>query len=118
MGPRHALEDGITEIVCIVAVTRTYDQVATISKVFTPERGRGKGCATRLVREVCSYYLDPQRNRQNKQQVALYVAHDNRGAVKAYHRVGFVGLSDTEPVPADVENWVEIGFLDTVKGHW
>jgi len=110
------LADGAPEIVCIVAVTRTYDQVATISKVFTPERGRGKGCATRLVREVCSHYLDPQR--ENKQEVVLYVAHDNKGAVKAYHRVGFVGLSDTEPVPAEVENWIEIGFSDTDKGHW
>jgi hypothetical protein len=55
-----------------------------------------------------------------KESVILYVAHDNHGAAKVYHRVGFQGLSaDAAPVEG-VDPWLEIGFdRNQVKlGHW
>lgn len=41
------------EIASIVAVTRTSDTVAGITKVYTNPRWRQRGCAERLVRHVC-----------------------------------------------------------------
>lgn len=45
------------EIATIVAVTRKSDGVATITKVYTPSKWRGKGCAKTLVRHVCVEYV-------------------------------------------------------------
>jgi len=48
-----------------------------------------------------------------KTYVTLYVAHDNIPASRVYGRVGFAETG----VPG-VEDWVEIGFEDTDRGHW
>jgi len=102
------------EIASIVAVTRTSETVAGVTKVFTNPRWRQRGCAERLVRHVCQQIL------QTKESVVLYVAHNNPTAAKVYHRVGFVGLSgDGAPVEG-VDPWLELGF-DQEKvdlGHW
>lgn len=57
---------------------------------------------------------------ENKQAVVLYVAHNNPGAAKVYHRVGFQGLSGAaaDERPAGVEDWLELGFLGAQLGHW
>ena len=58
----------------------------------------------------------------SKEQIALYVAHNNPGASKVYHRVGFSGLdAGSDAVEGvDYENWTEIGFDRNVVelGHW
>lgn len=41
------------EIASIVAVTRTSETVAGITKVYTNPRWRQRGCAERLTRKVC-----------------------------------------------------------------
>ncbi|KAJ6631425.1 hypothetical protein B0H10DRAFT_2159751 [Mycena sp. CBHHK59/15] len=102
------------DIASIVAFTRNSDSVATISKVFTNPAWRRRGCAERLVRRVCKHLL------LTKQSVALYVAHNNHGAAKVYHRVGFLGLADDAAPVQGVDSWLEIG-LDRSKvelGHW
>lgn len=102
------------EIASIVAFTRNTEAVATISKVYTNPAWRRRGCAERLVRRVCKHLLCAHES------VALYVAHNNPGAAKVYHRVGFLGLTEeSEPVEG-VDRWLEIG-LDREKvqlGHW
>ncbi|KZT05843.1 uncharacterized protein LAESUDRAFT_680336 [Laetiporus sulphureus 93-53] len=102
------------EIASIVAVTRTSDTVAGITKVFTNPRWRQRGCAERLTRFVC------QRLLETKESVVLYVAHNNPAAAKVYHRVGFVGLSGDEHSTSTVDDWLELGFeRDLVDlGHW
>lgn len=102
--------NGAPEIATIVAVTRKSEGVATITKVYTPERWRGKGCAERLVRHVCIELLEKYK------QVVLYVGVDNSAKI-VYNRVGFQGLSEGS---LSSERWLEIGF-DQAKvklGHW
>ncbi|EPT04036.1 hypothetical protein FOMPIDRAFT_1141500 [Fomitopsis schrenkii] len=102
------------EIASIVAVTRTSDTVAGITKVYTNPRWRQRGCAERLVRHVCQELL------RTKESIILYVAHNNPTAAKVYHRVGFVGLSEDEEPVEGVDSWLELGF-DQKKvelGHW
>ncbi|KAG2062664.1 hypothetical protein BDR04DRAFT_1112087 [Suillus decipiens] len=101
---------GEPEIATIVAVTRKSEGVATISKVYTPEKWRGRGGAERLVRHVCIELLEKYK------QVALYVGVDNSAKV-VYDRVGFSGLSEGSLLS---ERWLEIGFdQDKVElGHW
>ena len=41
------------EIACLVATTRESDTVTAVTKVFTPKRWRGRGCAARLLHRVC-----------------------------------------------------------------
>jgi len=102
------------EIASIVAVTRSSDTVAAITKVYTNPRWRQRGCAERLTRHVCKHLL------QHKDSVVLYVAHNNPAAAKVYDRVGFVGLSSGSAPVEGVENWLELGFeRDLVDlGHW
>ena len=47
------------EIASIVAITRTSDTVAAITKVYTNPRWRQRGCAERLTRKVCKQYVLP-----------------------------------------------------------
>jgi len=122
---------GRKEMASIVACTRTSENVVAITKVFTNPICRSRGCAERLVRQVCqllvhffclllstlltfghlSWLLEVQ-----KHSVVLFVAHDNLPAATVYSRVGFVGINGT---PREgVEDWVEIGFVDTARGHW
>jgi len=103
-----------SKIASIVAFTRNSESVATISKVYTSPDSRRLGCAERLVRCVCRHLL------QTKENVVLYVAHDNPGAAKVYRRVGFLGLAKDGPAVEGVDPWMEIGF-DRAKvqlGHW
>lgn len=46
-------DTGESGLACIVAVTRASDEVAAITKVYTNPVWRSRGCAERLVREVC-----------------------------------------------------------------
>lgn len=55
---------------------------------------------------------------EHKAAVVLYVAHNNPGAAKVYHRVGFQGLASETPRPDGVEDWLELGFVDADMGHW
>ncbi|KAK7694964.1 hypothetical protein QCA50_002152 [Cerrena zonata] len=102
------------DIACIVAVTRTSDEVAAITKVYTNPAWRARGCAERLVRRVCKELLDKKRS------VVLFVGHDNPAA-RVYERVGFVGLSRGAQgnIPG-VERWLELGFDRScvTLGHW
>ncbi|KAI0961909.1 hypothetical protein AcW1_000869 [Taiwanofungus camphoratus] len=105
---------GRSEIASIVAVTRTSDTVAAITKVYTNPKWRQRGCAERLTRRVCQHLLKTQDS------VVLYVARNNPAAAKVYHRVGFVGLSpESEPIEG-VDPWLELGFERTLVnlGHW
>ncbi|GJE99638.1 hypothetical protein PsYK624_159090 [Phanerochaete sordida] len=102
------------EIASIVAVTRTSDSVAAITKVYTNPRWRQRRCAERLVRRVCKHLL------KSKEKVVLYVAHNNPAAAKVYDRVGFLGLSPGSAPVLGVDSWLELGFdrnLVTL-GHW
>lgn len=98
------------EIATIVAVTRKSEGVATITKVYTPAKWRGKGCAKTLVRHVCVELLEKYK------QIVLYVGVENP-AKMVYSHVGFQGISGGSP---SAERWREIGF-DQSKvelGHW
>lgn len=102
------------EIASIVAVTRTSESVAAITKVYTNPRWRQRRCAERLVRRVCKHLL------KSKEKVVLYVAHNNPAAAKVYDRVGFLGLGPTSSAVPEVSSWLELGFdrnLVTL-GHW
>lgn len=100
------------EIATIVAVTRKseLEGIATITKVYTPSKWRGKGCAKMLVRHVCVELLEKYK------QIVLYVGVDNP-AKAVYSHVGFQGISEGS-LPS--ERWLEIGFeRSKVKlGHW
>ncbi|KAG6910503.1 hypothetical protein DXG01_009922 [Tephrocybe rancida] len=109
----HSIQDGncTPEIASIVAVTRESASVAAITKVFTNPDWRSRRCAERLVRKV---------TQSRKENVVLYVAHDNPAASKVYNRVGFVGLDESSLSVDGVESWLELGF-DRNKvqlGHW
>jgi GNAT superfamily N-acetyltransferase len=105
-------------IATIVASTRRTDSaVASINKVYTPPAHRGKGCAQRLVAHVTRALLSGTEGSTKHRAVVLYVGHTN-SAARVYHRVGYVGLDQDAPRPAEVENWLEIGFQRTHRGHW
>ncbi|KAG9083848.1 hypothetical protein FRC06_004344 [Ceratobasidium sp. 370] len=105
-------------IATIVASTRrTTDAVASINKVYTPPAHRGKGCAQRLVAHVTRALLSGTEGSTKHRAVVLYVGHDN-SAARVYHRVGYQGLAEGAPRPREVENWLEIGFQGTDRGHW
>ncbi|KAG8744638.1 hypothetical protein FRC10_009671 [Ceratobasidium sp. 414] len=105
-------------IATIVASTRrTTDAVASINKVYTPPAHRGKGCAQRLVAHVTRALLSGTEGSTKHRAVVLYVGHDN-SAARVYHRVGYQGLAEGVPRPREVENWLEIGFQGTDRGHW
>lgn len=48
--------------------------------------------------------------------MVLFVAHENEPAEKVYNHVGFEGLRGR--TAEGVEDWLEIGFSGTVRGHW
>ncbi|KAG9087981.1 hypothetical protein FRC06_002277 [Ceratobasidium sp. 370] len=96
----------------MVASSRSSANVAAITKVYTPPAFRGRKYALRLVQWVTQHLL----YRDGKESVVLYVSHENP-AEKVYHRVGFAGLCGT-PRPGLVEDWLEIGFEGTIRGHW
>ncbi|KAG2368880.1 hypothetical protein BDR07DRAFT_1477795 [Suillus spraguei] len=103
--------NGEPEIATIVAVTRKSEDVATISKVYTPEKWRKKA----LPRDWFAMSALSTLLKKYK-QVALYVGVDNSAKV-IYERVGFSGLSEGSLLS---ERWLEIGF-DQAKvelGHW
>lgn len=102
------------ELASIVAVTRTSETVAGITKVYTNPKWRQRGCAERLTRFVCKQLL------QSKESVVLYVAHNNPAAAKVYDRVGFVGLSSRNGPIEGVDSWLELGFDRHLVelGHW
>lgn len=45
------------QIASIVATTRVTETVAAITKVFTDEAWRSRGCAERLTRHVCEQWV-------------------------------------------------------------
>ncbi|KAG8929159.1 hypothetical protein FRC02_005928 [Tulasnella sp. 418] len=96
----------------IVGCTRTSESVAAITKVYTNPMCRSRGYAERLVRRVCQFWL----YEAGRSSVVLFVAHDNPAAEKVYHRVGFVGLCGHHDDRAD--DWLEVGFVGTDRGHW
>ncbi|KAH8827932.1 hypothetical protein DL96DRAFT_1600910 [Flagelloscypha sp. PMI_526] len=99
-------------LACIAAHTRDSENIATITKVYTSESCRRRGCAERLVRRLCEELF------KTKREVTLYVGNDNPAA-KVYRRVGFRGLGPSEVVEG-VEPWAEIGFdrNQVVLGYW
>lgn len=111
----YATPQGIATIVA--STRRTPNAVASINKVYTPPAFRGKGCAQRLVAHVTRSLLDGTDCATAHDAVVLYVSHGNPAA-RVYNRVGFQGLDDTMPIPPLVENWLEIGFQATNRGHW
>ncbi|KAG8219044.1 hypothetical protein J3R82DRAFT_4800 [Butyriboletus roseoflavus] len=58
-----------SEIACLVATTRESDNVTAVTKVFTVENWRGRGCAARLLHRVCQDVLQKER------RVVLYVGN-------------------------------------------
>ncbi|KIO31743.1 hypothetical protein M407DRAFT_67579 [Tulasnella calospora MUT 4182] len=101
-------------IVCLVAVTRSSTNHATITKVVTHPGFLGQGWAKRLVREVCLRLL----HKEGKKSVLLYVALNNRPAEYAYKGVGFAGLLGEAQDPNMDNEWLELGFEGTDNGHW
>lgn len=106
------MPDGRQELASIVACTRTSENVAAVTKVYTNPLCRSRGCAERLVRRVCEFWL----KEAGRQFVVLFVAHENEPAEKVYNHVGFEGLRGR--TAEGVEDWLEIGFSGTVRGHW
>ncbi|KAF9073560.1 hypothetical protein BDP27DRAFT_1318498 [Rhodocollybia butyracea] len=104
------------QMTCIAAFTRNTENMATITKVYTPGAHRCRGYAKHLVREVCEHLLSQSSKRE---LAVLYVGRDNKGAAKVYKSVGFAGPAASD-VHGHTENWIEIGFdQDKVKlGHW
>ncbi|KAH0838040.1 hypothetical protein J3R83DRAFT_6280 [Lanmaoa asiatica] len=105
------------ETASLVATTRESENVTAVTKVFTAEHWRGRGCAARLLHRVCREIL------QKKNHVVLYVGNGNStelaSARRVYHKVGFQGLSgQQEQKVENVERWVEIGFKGTTLGYW
>jgi hypothetical protein len=100
------------QIATIVAVARVSPNVATVTKVYTRVVRRRGGCAERLLTKVVWEMLYTL----GKQRVVLYVGNGN-AAAKVYGRVGFVGVErgDREQ---EVEEWLEVGFTGTFRGHW
>ncbi|KAH0840305.1 hypothetical protein J3R83DRAFT_1315 [Lanmaoa asiatica] len=109
-------EDGQEpEIACLVATTRESGNVTAVTKVFTAEKWRRRGCAARLLHRVCQDIL------QKKDRVVLYVGNSKElaSARKVYHRIGFQGLNGPQGQQVEgVERWVEIGFEGTTLGYW
>jgi predicted GNAT family acetyltransferase len=111
----YATPEGIATIVA--STRRTPNAVASINKVYTPPAFRGKGCAQRLVAHVTRALLAGIDCATPHRAVVLYVSHGNPAA-RVYNRVGFQGLDASLPCPPLVENWLEIGFQATHRGHW
>ncbi|KAG8910728.1 hypothetical protein FRC00_007639 [Tulasnella sp. 408] len=101
-------------IVCLVAVTRSSTNHATITKVVTHPGFGGQGWAKRLVRDVCLRLL----HQEGKKSVLLYVALGNGPAENAYRGVGFAGLLGAPQDPNTDTEWLELGFEGTDLGHW
>ncbi|CAL1695213.1 unnamed protein product [Somion occarium] len=103
-----------TDIASIVAVTRTSETVAAITKVYTNPTWRSRGCAERLTRRVCAQLLE------TKLYVVLYVAHDNPAAARVYEKVGFVKFDEPGSDVPGAERWLELGFdrRRVDLGHW
>ncbi|KAB5593193.1 GNAT family acetyltransferase [Ceratobasidium theobromae] len=99
-------------IASMVASSRTSANVAAITKVYTTPAFRGRHYARYLVQWVTQHLL----YNEGKDSVTLYVSHGNP-AEKVYHQVGYVGLCGT-PRSVMVEDWLEIGFQGTLRGHW
>ncbi|KAG8219529.1 hypothetical protein J3R82DRAFT_479 [Butyriboletus roseoflavus] len=105
------------EAACLVATTRESENVTAVTKVFTAEHWRGRGCAARLLHRVCQEIL------REKERVVLYVGNGDSteltSARRVYHKVGFQGLNaQQEQNVENVERWVEIGFEGTTLGYW
>ncbi|CUA67375.1 hypothetical protein RSOLAG22IIIB_03015 [Rhizoctonia solani] len=103
---------GQYRIASIVCSSRSSRNVASITKVYTAPEFRGRQFARHLVHWVTQNLL----YHENKEAVVLYVSHGNP-AEKVYHRIGYAGLCG-EPRPAIVEDWLEVGFQGTTRGHW
>ncbi|CAE7132358.1 unnamed protein product [Rhizoctonia solani] len=103
---------GRQRIASIVCSSRSSRNVASITKVYTAPEFRGRQFAKFLVHWVTQSLL----YNESKDAVVLYVSHGNP-AEKVYHRIGYVGLCG-EPRPAMVEDWLEVGFQGTTRGHW
>ncbi|KAI0830569.1 hypothetical protein BC628DRAFT_880411 [Trametes gibbosa] len=110
----HTVQDSDTapKITTIVCATRNTATVSAITKVYTNPSWRSRGYAERLVRYVCEILFTTKEN------IVLYVAHNNPAAAKVYGRVGFVGFSSSEN--GSVDSWKEVGFdREMVQlGHW
>jgi len=102
------------EVASIAACTRNTDDVAAVTKVFTTEQWRGKGCAGHLVRYVCQEMFN-----KGKESVVLFVGIGNN-ARSVYDKVGFVGLGANDGPVEGVDRWLEIGFDErrVDLGHW
>ncbi|KAF9516032.1 hypothetical protein BS47DRAFT_713309 [Hydnum rufescens UP504] len=119
------LSSGIHEVASIVAVTRNTSRHATITKVHTAPKHRKLGFAELLVRFVCQHLLYEEGSRFGRaphdtapyDTVALYVANENTAAATVYDRVGFQGLMG-KPRPQGIEDVLELGFKDSIKGYW
>ena len=104
---------GIRRPIGVVAALRSTPRHAFITKVFVEEVHRRNGLGKRLVALVCEELFD-----RDFEDVSLYVSEqDNREAAALYDKVGFAGLCG-RPRPPHVEEWVEIAFEGTMKGHW
>ncbi|KAH7338770.1 hypothetical protein B0J17DRAFT_767825 [Rhizoctonia solani] len=103
---------GRPRIASIVCSSRSSRRVASITKVYTAPEFRGRQFARHLVHWVTQSLL----YNEAKDAVVLYVSHGNV-AEKLYHRIGYVGLCGA-PRPAMVEDWLEVGFQNTMRGHW
>ncbi|KAF8330793.1 uncharacterized protein EI90DRAFT_3016628 [Cantharellus anzutake] len=119
------LPNGERHMASICAVTRNTARNATISKVHTSSGFRSMGYAETLVRRVCHRLLHEKESRFGRapldfepyDAVALYVAHENIAASTVYDRVGFQGLRG-KARPHGVEDVLELGFENSIKGYW
>ncbi|KAG7099710.1 hypothetical protein E1B28_001528 [Marasmius oreades] len=98
-------------IVSFCATTRATENVAAVTKVFTLNKSRNQGFAERLVRYATNNALTDG----GKTAVVLYVGVEN-SARKIYDRIGFMGLYQKPNVV--FEEALELGFIETEKGHW
>ncbi|KAF8560057.1 hypothetical protein OG21DRAFT_1401354 [Imleria badia] len=97
------------ETACLVATTRESENVTAVTKVFTADKWRSRGCAARLLHRVCQEII------QKGKTAVLYVGTELKFARKVYRKLGFQGLDEEQE---NVERWVEIGFEGASLGYW
>ncbi|CAE6458564.1 unnamed protein product [Rhizoctonia solani] len=99
-------------IASMVCSSRSSRSVAAITNVYTAPEFRGSQFAKRLVHWVTQHLL----HNEGKDTIVVYVSHGDP-VEKVYHQVGYTGLCGA-PRPELVEDWLEIGFQNTTRGHW
>lgn len=123
------------EAASICAVTRTSQNVAAVTKVYTSPARRRQGFAKRLVGHVARMCVAPVISNALSapnayprlltgsdevnaiSNVVLYVGRNNSARI-IYEEIGFQSLSRVEDDNSDRGGFLEIGFSGAGEGYW